>query len=63
MVERFEWAPQGHAIQLRVYAEDVLKDFAGQGGVLTEYPFLPRSETPWRQCESGDMDLQVHTVF
>jgi urea carboxylase len=39
----YEHSPQGHAIQVRVYAEDANKNFQPSSGVLTEAIFSPEA--------------------
>ena len=39
----YQHQPQGHAIQVRVYAEDANKNFQPSSGVLTEVAFSPKA--------------------
>ncbi len=42
-LSEYKHVPQGHAIQVRVYAEDANKNFQPSSGVLTEEIFSPNS--------------------
>jgi urea carboxylase len=42
-LDRYSYNPQGHAIQVRVYAEDANKNFQPSSGVLTEVIFSPNA--------------------
>lgn len=49
----YKHQPQGHAIQVRVYAEDANKNFQPSSGVLTEVVFSPSARIDtWVQCGS-----------
>ena len=44
---KYEYSPQGHSIQVRIYAEDPMKNFQPSSGVLSEviFPTTLRCET------------------
>lgn len=52
-LDHYTHQPQGHAIQVRVYAEDANKNFQPSSGVLTEVKFSPNARVDtWVQTGS-----------
>jgi urea carboxylase len=52
-LDHYTHQPQGHAIQVRVYAEDANKNFQPSSGVLTEVQFSPNARVDtWVQTGS-----------
>ncbi|MFM9834841.1 MAG: urea carboxylase [Methylophilaceae bacterium] len=52
-LDHYKHQPQGHAIQVRVYAEDANKNFQPSSGVLTEVQFSPNARVDtWVQTGS-----------
>lgn len=52
-LDNYTHQPQGHAIQVRVYAEDANKSFQPSSGVLTEVKFSPNARVDtWVQTGS-----------
>ena len=56
----FSWKPSGHAIQLRVNAEDVLNDFTGSSGILQSFQFGPAASTATQHEIRG---LDIYTSY
>lgn len=51
--EKMEFSPAGHAIQVRLYAEDPHKNFQPSAGLITSFQPAPESERCDRWVQSG----------